>query len=159
MKSIATIFLMVILFSGGRIIGQNTAPEHKAPVGIAPKPKQVIAKSETRIIRDEEADQIAAKVDEMAEFKGEIDQFYILVKDNIHRLTKEGRKLDKSMSLNYIIRKDGRMDDAKIVDKKGRLVTASPELIKNIPYWKPAYVSGKPVSSEMTIPLELILTE
>lgn len=159
MKTITTAFLIIILSSAGRIIGQNTTPVQKTPVEIAPKPRQVIAKSETRPIKEEKEDIIAAKVDEMPEFKGGIDQFYALLKQPLYRLIREGRKLDKSMSLNYIIRKDGSMDDAKIVDKKGRLVTAAPELIKDMPYWRPGYVDGKAVSSRMFVPLELILTE
>ena len=60
--------------------------------------------------------------------------------------------------VQFIIRKDGRVDSVKIIMSGGTsLDTAAVKLVKNMPRWIPGRQNGKPVAVRFTLPINIEL--
>ncbi len=104
---------------------------------------------------EEEADQIFVIVEENAQPKGGLSEFYQFVSSNIkypaqaRRLNVEGR-----VYVEFIIGKDGKISDATAV--KGIGAGCDEEAVRIImaaPSWNPAKQRGKPVRQRMVLPI------
>lgn len=106
-------------------------------------------------IEEEETDQIFIIVEENAEPKGGLSEFYKFVSNNIkypaqaRRLQVEGR-----VYVEFIVGKDGKIADATAV--KGIGAGCDEEAVRIImaaPSWNPAKQRGKPVRQRMVLPI------
>jgi protein TonB len=104
---------------------------------------------------EEEADQIFVIVEENAQPKGGLAEFYQYVSSNIkypsqaRRLNVEGR-----VYVEFIVGKDGKISDATAV--KGIGAGCDEEAVRIImaaPSWNPAKQRGKPVRQRMVLPI------
>jgi protein TonB len=104
---------------------------------------------------EEEADQIFVIVEENAQPKGGLSEFYQYVSTNIkypaqaRRLNVEGR-----VYVEFIVGKDGKISDAIAV--KGIGAGCDEEAVRIIiaaPSWNPAKQRGKPVRQRMVLPI------
>jgi periplasmic protein TonB len=104
---------------------------------------------------EEEADQIFVIVEENAQPRGGLSEFYQFVSNNIkypaqaRRLNVEGR-----VYVEFIVGKDGKISDATAV--KGIGAGCDEEAVRIImaaPSWNPAKQRGKPVRQRMVLPI------
>ncbi|HRN35173.1 MAG TPA: hypothetical protein PLQ53_13350 [Saprospiraceae bacterium] len=102
-------------------------------------------------------DEIYDEVDEMPVYKIGNKAFYSLMRQNFEALEREGVYVDKTMTLNFVVGKDGTVRDMVVLDNKGEKVTESKTLRQNMPYWGPGRKQEKAVSTRMHVPIEFIL--
>ncbi len=106
-------------------------------------------------IEEEDVDQIFVVVEENAQPKGGISEFYRFVSENIkypaqaRRLQVEGR-----VYVEFIVGKDGRISDAIAVKGIGAgCDEEAVRIIMSAPAWNPGKQRGKPVRQRMVLPI------
>jgi protein TonB len=106
-------------------------------------------------VAEEETDQIFVVVEENAEPKGGLSEFYKYVSSNItypalaRRLNLEGR-----VYVEFIVGKDGKISNATSVKGiGGGCDEEAVRIIMNSPSWNPAKQRGKPVKQRMVLPI------
>jgi protein TonB len=110
---------------------------------------------------EEESDEIFLVVEENANPKGGISEFYQYVSGNIkypaqaRRLRVEGR-----VYVEFIVGKDGKIFDAITVKGIGAgCDEEAVRIIMSAPAWNPAKQRGKPVKQRMVLPITFKLAE
>lgn len=106
---------------------------------------------------EEPRDEIYDEVDELPVYKIGNKAFYSLMRQNFEALEREGVFVDNTMSLEFVVGRDGTVRNMVVLDKKGEKVTDSKTLGQNMPYWGPGRKGEKAVSTKMHIPLQFIL--
>jgi protein TonB len=104
---------------------------------------------------EEESDEIFLVVEENAQPRGGISEFYRYVAENIkypgqaRRMRVEGR-----VYVEFIVGKDGKIFDATTVKGIGAGCDQEAErIIMSAPAWNPAKQRGKPVKQRMVLPI------
>jgi len=106
-------------------------------------------------VEEEETEQIFVVVEENAEPKGGIAEFYRYVSENVkypsqaRRLQVEGR-----VYVEFVVGKDGKIFGANAVKGIGAgCDEEAVRIIMNAPPWSPAKQRGKPVKQRMVLPI------
>ena len=137
-----------------RIVSRHTTvpvPAEKSM--IAPAPEAVSVEVATPLPPDD--DKVYEVVDVMPEFPGgETELLKYMARNVKYPAESIKNKEEGSLSLSFIINKDGSLSDIKVVKSLTPLLDAEAvRVVKNMPKWTPGKVKGKVVRVAYTTPI------
>ena len=120
---------------------------------IAPAPEAVSVEVATLLPPDD--DKVYEVVDVMPEFPGgETELLKYMARNVKYPAESIKNKEEGSLSLSFIINKDGSLSDIKVVKSLTPLLDAEAvRVVKNMPKWTPGKVKGKVVRVAYTTPI------
>ena len=112
-------------------------------------------------IDEEEIDDVFVFVENEAEFPGGDSALYMFICMNLsYPVQARENGLEGQVTVSFVVKKDGTIDNVKILqDIGGGCGQAVVEMVKSMPPWKPATLSGKPVNCEFILPVIFRLTD
>mgnify|MGYP000386804326 FL=1 len=132
---------------------QTTVPVPAEKTMIAPAPEAVSVEVATLLPPDD--DKVYEVVDVMPEFPGgETELLKYMARNVKYPAESIKNKEEGSLSLSFIINKDGSLSDIKVVKSLTPLLDAEAvRVVKNMPKWTPGKVKGKVVRVAYTTPI------
>lgn len=132
---------------------QTTVPVPAEKTMIAPAPEAVSVEVATPLPPDD--DKVYEVVDVMPEFPGgETELLKYMARNVKYPAESIKNKEEGSLSLSFIINKDGSLSDIKVVKSLTPLLDAEAvRVVKNMPKWTPGKVKGKVVRVAYTTPI------
>lgn len=132
---------------------QTTVPVPAEKTMIAPAPEAISVEVATPLPPDD--DKIYEVVDVMPEFPGgETELLKYMARNVKYPAESIKNKEEGSLSLSFIINKDGSLSDIKVVKSLTPLLDAEAvRVVKNMPKWTPGKVKGKVVRVAYTTPI------
>ena len=132
---------------------QTTVPVPAEKTMIAPAPEAVSVEVATPLPPDD--DKVYEVVDVMPEFPGgETELLKYMARNVKYPAESIKNKEEGSLSLSFIINKDGSLSDIKVVKILTPLLDAEAvRVVKNMPKWTPGKVKGKVVRVAYTTPI------
>lgn len=132
---------------------QTTVPVPAEKTMIAPAPEAVSVEVATPLPPDD--DKVYEVVDVMPEFpRGETELLKYMARNVKYPAESIKNKEEGSLSLSFIINKDGSLSDIKVVKSLTPLLDAEAvRVVKNMPKWTPGKVKGKFVRVAYTTPI------
>lgn len=137
-----------------RIVSRQTiVPVPAEKTMIAPAPEAVSVEVATPLPPDD--DKVYEVVDVMPEFPGgETELLKYMARNVKYPAESIKNKEEGSLSLSFIINKDGSLSDIKVVKSLTPLLDAEAvRVVKNMPKWTPGKVKGKVVRVAYTTPI------
>ena len=106
-----------------------------------------------------EDDAIFVVVENNPEFPGGSDSLYAYIARNIkYPETAKKEKIEGRVFVTFVIEKDGRVSNAKILrDIGGGCGEEAIRVVNNMPKWKPGIQDGKPVRTQFNLPVSFQL--
>lgn len=132
---------------------QTTVPVPAEKTMIAPAPEAISVEVATPLPPDD--DKVYEVVDVMPEFPGgETELLKYMARNVKYPAESIKNKEEGSLSLSFIINKDGSLSDIKVVKSLTPLLDAEAvRVVKNMPKWTPGKVKGKVVRVAYTTPI------
>ena len=132
---------------------QTTVPVPAEKTMIAPAPEAVPVEVATPLPPDD--DKVYEVVDVMPEFPGgETELLKYMARNVKYPAESIKNKEEGSLSLSFIINKDGSLSDIKVVKSLTPLLDAEAvRVVKNMPKWTPGKLKGKVVRVAYTTPI------
>lgn len=132
---------------------QTTVPVPAEKTMIAPAPEAVSVEVATPLPPDD--DKVYEVVDVMPEFPGgETELLKYMARNVKYPAESIKNKEEGSLSLSFIINKDGSLSDIKVVKSLTPLLDAEAvRVVKNMPKWTPGKLKGKVVRVAYTTPI------
>lgn len=132
---------------------QTTVPVPAEKTMIAPAPEAISVEVATPLPPDD--DKVYEVVDVMPEFPGgETELLRYMARNVKYPAESIKNKEEGSLSLSFIINKDGSLSDIKVVKSLTPLLDAEAvRVVKNMPKWTPGKVKGKVVRVAYTTPI------
>ena len=105
--------------------------------------------------KDDDYDEIYSIVDKKAEFPGGKEELLRYIQENLEYPEKHmAERVEGRSFVRFIVRKDGSIDDVKVVRGGDPLFDAEAiRAVRNMPKWIPARQRGEAVSSFYTVPV------